>query len=308
MNPIFSTKEVATALGVSQSSIKRWCDSGELEMVQTSGGHRRITMVALVEFLRSSQRLPIEPQSLGLPPLEAPSEINYETARNQFRSALIEADEKAARSVVLNLYLARERISLIGDQLIAPVFADIGEMWDCGDVQIYEERRCCEICSRLLRELRSYQPALSDDAPQAVGATPPGDVYALPIALVELVLREQGWNAVSYGSQIPLLSLQKVIAQQQPRLVWLSVSYLVDRSQFLEEYASLSAAALSAGTIIVAGGNGLTPDIRREMDIYMFGDTLRHFELFSSLCYQPREKVVTTGTSPGEQILRSITT
>ncbi|MCA9039593.1 MAG: cobalamin B12-binding domain-containing protein [Planctomycetaceae bacterium] len=289
MNSFFSTKEIATALGVSQSSIKRWSDSGELEMIQTSGGHRRISIVSLIQFLRQTQRLLVEPQVLGLPELDVEESIDYARERERFQTALIASDEAAARSIVLQLYLGMERVSSIGDQLIAPVFAEIGHLWDCGDVEIYEERRCCEICSRILRELRSYQPSPATTAPGAIGATPVGDLYSLPVALVELVLREQGWNAVSYGCQIPLLSLEKIIIQQKPRLVWLSVSFLSDREQFLQEYASLAATALNSGTIIAVGGNGLTADLRRKMDYYMYGDTLQHFERFASLCFQLQE-------------------
>ena len=286
MNPFYSTKDVAAALGVSQSSVKRWCDSGELQMVQTSGGHRRIPMVSLVQFLRQTQRLVAEPRILGLPDLNPGNKQDYSEERQQFKDALIVADEEAARAVVLKLYLGQERISVIADQLIAPVFSEIGHLWDCGDVEIYEERRCCEICSRILRELRSYQPPPAENAPRAIGATPPGDVYSLPVALVELVLREQGWNAVSYGCEIPLESLEKIISEQHPRLVWLSVSFVPDRAKFLRQYATLAETALHSGTIIVVGGNGLCASMRRAMDYYMFGDTLRHFELFSSLCFQ----------------------
>ncbi|QDU79615.1 B12 binding domain protein [Polystyrenella longa] len=305
MNLYFSTKEVATALGVSQSSIKRWCDAGDLEMVQTSGGHRRVSMTSLIQFLRQSQRLLVEPKRLGLPVVEPSMDINYEREREQFKQALIQSDEDAARAVVLRLYLRMERISVIGDELIAPVFTEIGNLWDCGDIQIYEERRCCEICSRILREIRSYQPILDENVPRAIGATPPGDVYSLPVGLVELVLREQGWQALSYGCEIPLRSMERVINEQKPRLAWLSVSFIQNRETFLNEYASLAATALNAGTIIVVGGQGLSPEMRRKMDYYMYGDTLRHFELFASLCYQSTKATSEASRQEMEAVIQS---
>ena len=43
MKPLLSPKELADAIGVSESSIKRWVDNGEIQATKTSGGHRRIT-------------------------------------------------------------------------------------------------------------------------------------------------------------------------------------------------------------------------------------------------------------------------
>ncbi|MEZ6047375.1 MAG: helix-turn-helix domain-containing protein [Planctomycetaceae bacterium] len=286
MSHYFSTKEVALALGVSQSSVKRWCDAGDLEMVQTSGGHRRISLVSLFQFFRRNQRLPDQPEILGLPYLSKHEEVDYGAEKCRFKESLISSDEEVARAVILSLYLSQTPISSIGDKLIAPVFSEIGNLWDCGDVQIYQERRCCEITLRILRELRSLLPPVAETAPLAIGATPPGDAYSLPVALVELVLRERGWNAISYGCQVPLTSLEKVVEEQHPRLIWISASYIPEHKKFLADYKSLASLALAEGTIMVVGGQGIGCSMRREMEFHMFGDTLRHFELFASICYQ----------------------
>ena len=53
MRDLLTPKQVARAIDVSESSIKRWCDKGVIETQYTAGGHRRITMAGLIEFVRS---------------------------------------------------------------------------------------------------------------------------------------------------------------------------------------------------------------------------------------------------------------
>ena len=61
-------KQVARAIGVSEASLKRWCDKGLIEMVRTVGGHRRLPLSSVLQFLRSSGHQLVRPEILGLPP------------------------------------------------------------------------------------------------------------------------------------------------------------------------------------------------------------------------------------------------
>ena len=47
-----SPRQVAQAVGVSESSLKRWCDRGDIRVTKTAGGHRRIDRRVVVRYLR----------------------------------------------------------------------------------------------------------------------------------------------------------------------------------------------------------------------------------------------------------------
>jgi len=51
---LLSPRELADALGVSESSLKRWVDAGKITAARTEGGHRRIALQEAVRFIRET--------------------------------------------------------------------------------------------------------------------------------------------------------------------------------------------------------------------------------------------------------------
>ncbi|HSG69042.1 MAG TPA: helix-turn-helix domain-containing protein, partial [Planctomycetaceae bacterium] len=66
MNRLVTPRQVGRALQVSESSVKRWCDKGVIPTQKTAGGHRRIPLSGLIEFLRESGQPILHPEVLGL--------------------------------------------------------------------------------------------------------------------------------------------------------------------------------------------------------------------------------------------------
>jgi excisionase family DNA binding protein len=281
MKHLLTPKQVAQAIGVSESSLKRWCDRGALKMVKTAGGHRRLALDDVIAFLRQSGHQIVRPELLGLPPARNQSPATIERGRQLVREALLLGDEERCRRIVMDLYLAGMRVSEIGDQVLAGAFHDIGDAWACGDISIYRERRGCEIAMHSLRDLRGALPEPSLDAPIAIGGTFENDPYQLPTLMVELALREAGWQATSLGTLLPAATLMDALRDSKPRLLWLSVSSFQDVGHFLADFATLFRAAAEAGTAVVVGGRALSEVVRRQMSYSAYCDTLGHLVAFA---------------------------
>ncbi|MEZ6113448.1 MAG: helix-turn-helix domain-containing protein [Pirellulaceae bacterium] len=273
-------KQVARALDVSESSVKRWCDRGVIPALTTPGGHRRIEMSDLVRFLRTSGRSVVDPSAIGLPVTVGQSPQVIQRAADNLCQALLAGEEAAARQIVFDLYLGKLSMATICDQVIATAFHTIGERWHCGEAEVYQERRGCEICFRVLHELRRAQPEPTAEAPLALGATPSGDPYGLSTTMAELVLRDAGWRAVSLGSNLPLVSLRVALTRHHPRLFWLSVSHIADEQAFLDDLEAFYAAK-PADVAVVVGGQALTPELRQRMSYSAHCDTMRHLAEFA---------------------------
>lgn len=275
-----SPKQVAQAIGVSESSLKRWCDQGRIRTIRTAGGHRRLPVAAVVEFLRETGRRLVRPDLLGLPTNTGSGPLVMDRAADQLRRALLEGDEEVARQVLLDLYLARRRIADISDQVLSPALGVVGEKWSCGEAEVYEERRACEIAERVLHELRALVPAPPADALAAIGGTPEGDFYTLPTTAVELVLREHGWRATNLGSSLPRDTLLAAIEDARPRLFWLSVSHARDEDELAGTSAALFEKCVSVGAAMVVGGSALAGPVRSRMQYSAHCDGLRRLESF----------------------------
>ncbi len=295
LRQLVTPKQVAQAINVSESSLKRWCDRGLLKTVRTPGGHRRVAVADVVEFLRKSGHDLVRPALLGLPSTTGQGALAVSRARDQMRDALLAGDVELCRRTAFDLHLAGKSVSVVCDFVLAASMHDIGDRWDCEEAEIYQERRATMICLRLLSELRSSIPAPPERKPSALGGTPECDPYLIPTTMAEIVLRQNGWRAQSLGSRLPFATLVAAIRDVRPQLFWLSVSHLDDVDRFLAEYRAFYDEVRSQVAVVV-GGRALTESLRRQMEYSAYGDTMQHLEAFArtlqrSFRQEPREEV-----------------
>lgn len=280
MKELVTPKQAAQALRVSESSIKRWCDKGIIPSQHTAGGHRRIPVASLLQFLRESKQPLLRPEVLGLPSNTGITPRVLSRAAEQMTDCLVVGDEERCRRIALDLYLAEHSLSAICDEVLAVAFQNIGDRWECGDTEVYQERRGCEIALRVLHELRSLAAEPAEGAPLAMGGAGEGDQYALATNMVELVLRDAGWRAASLGDNLPFGTLAEAIKSHRPRLFWLSCSHLDDELRFLTGYSALYE-EFGLDVAFVVGGRALTEPLRRQMKYAAFCDNMRHLEAFA---------------------------
>lgn len=277
---LLSPKQVARALGVSESSLKRWCDQGLIATVRTAGGHRKIQISEALRFARAGNYPIVAPEVLELPVTHSAGEAGLPRGRSLLREALLDGNDSVAHQVIFDLYLAGYSVSVICDEVIAGAFRDIGDRWACHEADVYQERRGCGIALRVLYELRRLQPQPSIDH-LALGGTIQGDAYSLAPTMAELVLRGIGWNAIFLGSSLPISSLIKAIHENRPGLFWLSVSYVDPSVDFISEFGELSKTCTDLGVALAVGGRALTEDLRRQMVYSAYCDTMQQLESFA---------------------------
>lgn len=278
---LVTPRQVAQAVGASEASLKRWCDKGLLPVIRTAGGHRRLPINGVVQWLRATGRPIVRPEVLGLPSHRGGETIALQRSVDLLRDSLQAGDEQRSRQTIVNLYLAAHRIADVCDAVIAPAFEALGSVWQHGELEVYQERRGCEICMAVLHELKGLLPAPAEGAPYAIGGTLTQDPYTLSNAMVELSLREAGWLAESHGGGNPGATLAAAIKERRPDMFWLSVSTFDSPEEFVAEYQAVAAAALECGVPIAVGGRALAPAVRQQMTYAAYCDKLRHLVAFA---------------------------
>jgi methanogenic corrinoid protein MtbC1 len=299
---LVTPRQVAQAIDVSESSLKRWCDQGLIPTVRTAGGHRRMPVNGVLNFLRNSGYQLIHPEVLGLPPAtQGGRDRKLNAERERLAAALMSGDEQICVEVVLNLYLAGHPMSTICDEVLSSVFDEIGEKCGCGQMSVYQERRSCELCHRVMLEVRRALPELRPEAPIAIGCTIDGDRETLPSLMTEMVLRENGWRACSLGSMLPFLSLRQAICDMRPKLCWMTFSVIREPEEFILEFAKVSELARENHVALVVSGRALTSDLRRRMQYSCFCDTFAQLELFARQIYPVERKTPTADSAGGNE-------
>ena len=281
MVEMLSPKQVSRAIGVSESTLKRWCDRGLIKTIKTEGGHRKLPVSDVLRFVKERNHNIISLEGLGLPTPPPRSSIALEQAVRLVSDALIKGDGDLAWRLVFDIYNSKHSISEICDKVLCPVFAEIGRLWEGHSADIYQERRSCEVAQRILFELRHLLPP-PDPYWTAIGGTLTGDTYSLPTTMTELVLRDAGWNANSLGTSIPFGSMIRAILDTRPRLFWLAASVsIADVDHFACDFKKLSDAAESVGAALVIGGRAFTEEIRAKLTYCCHCDSMQQMHSFA---------------------------
>ncbi|MEZ4359810.1 MAG: helix-turn-helix domain-containing protein [Kofleriaceae bacterium] len=242
---LVSPRQLAEAIGVSESSLKRWSDAGKIDVTRTEGGHRRIALTEAVRFIRASRARVIRPDLLGLP-----------GAAPQVTSLLEQLTDGAAREVIASVsagFLDGQPVAALCDGPLRAALTRIGELWRESPEGVMIEHRATAVCLDALAALRALLPAPREGAPAAVGGAPPGDPYLVPSLMCAIALHDVGARAVNLGPECPLDAIVRAVRRERARVAWVSLTaplaaaVAAELGAFCEELAG-------EGVVVVIGG------------------------------------------------------
>ena len=270
MKPVISPNELAAAIGVSESTIKRWVDNGDIVATRTSGGHRRIAIAEVLRFTRQTQTRILRPELLGLPAEAAlPADRRASPgAAEQFHRHLTDGDALKARGLLVSLYLTGQSPAWICDEPVRMAMQRIGRQWkESGEAGIFLEHRASDICLQAILRLRSlFEPP--QEGPAIVGGAGPGDLHLLPSLCAATVLESAGYRAVNLGPDTPVESFISAVEAHGPALVWVSFSHVADSDAMSDQVAALASRLATKNIKLIIGGDAVglvrreAPDIR----------------------------------------------
>ena len=254
MKTTLSPKELARAIGVSESSLKRWADKGVIQVTLTAGGHRRIAVSEAIRFIRATRRSLVDPRILGMPDLTAAGDLppRGEDVERLYQM-LLAGDAVQARGLLLSAYLSGRSVASLCDGLIREVMDRLGDLWQHDGAGVFLEHRAVDICIQAASQLRLVLPEPTRSL-VAVGGAPSGDPYLLPSFLAAAVLTEEGFQSMNLGPDTPFESLELAARGHGARLVWLSVSGRVDARPLAARIAELARSLAEIGAFVVVGG------------------------------------------------------
>lgn len=250
---MLSTRDLADAMGVSESSLKRWVDAGRIVAARTEGGHRRIALADAVRFIRTTRAPVVRPELLGMPEITGPATAPGD---DSFERWLTEGDPRLVRGWLLARYLAGSSIAQLCDGPVKAAMHAIGERWRHSDDGVFVEHRATDACVQAISALRAMA-APSATAPIALGGTPENDPYIVPSFMAAAVVESVGMRAVNLGPDTPVTAMEQAYDANQPKLVWISASAPVSpgRAKAIGRWLE----SLPASTVTLVGGRSHGP-------------------------------------------------
>lgn len=249
---LLTSTEAAEYLGASPTSVKRWADEGILLCVKTAGRHRRFTVRDLDSFRQGRMGEVSRPSAV--PAAEA--------TPDPFQSWL--ADLIDGRPYHIQSRLLGRRAELgswraVCDEM-GPVITALGQAWADGEVSVVQEHLASEALARALARL-AETIVLPESAPRALLVALEGEEHTLGLSLVEVALREMGWQSVWAGRKTPLEGLGEALDERNIDLLAVSASIASDDPQYLRWTCDrLAEICRPRSTLLLLGGEGAWPE------------------------------------------------
>ncbi len=171
--------------------------------------------------------------------------------------AMIRARDPAAFQHALRQCLARQGLERFIAQTAAPLTAAVGDCWEDGRFDVFDEHFYTESMERLLRQAIADLPApRQGQGRRILLTTVPGEQHGLGLLMAEAVFALEGVTCISLGTETPLLDIARAAAAYGAGVVALSFSNAYPRRQVAPALGQLRQ-ALPDGVELWAGGVGV---------------------------------------------------
>jgi methanogenic corrinoid protein MtbC1 len=238
-------------------------DSGDVKLVRTAGGHRRIPLAEATQFIRKINAVVVRPDLLGLMPVRGGVDnadaadvttATHASDDQRLYDALLAGDARLAKALIQSWYVGGRDLPGMFDGPVRVAMHRIGELWAHDSRGILQEHRATAICVEALAGLRTLMIAPDAQAPLALGGAPQGDPYQIPSMMAALVLSDCGYREVNFGANTPVALLATEAIERRAKFVWISVSEISDHKSLCGELRNATKTLATADIPLVLGG------------------------------------------------------
>lgn len=269
-NPVFNIAAVERDTGLSKDVLRMWERRYGFPTPDRDANGERIYPPEQVEHLRLVKRLmdqghrpgkllAASPETLaGLVP-RRPAVRTTDTAPDadalEDLLGLIKRHDAAGYQHAMQQRLARQGLQDFVQNTVAPLTRRVGEAWEDGSFEVFEEHLFTELTKRLLRQTIATLPGGAQQ-PRIVLTSVPDEEHALGLLMVESLLALEGADCIPLGTQTPLQDIGRAAHAHRADVVALSFSAAFPQRQIGALLTQLLA-LLPAHSELWVGGDGV---------------------------------------------------
>ncbi len=168
---------------------------------------------------------------------------------------LIKQHDAAGYLQAMQQCLARQGLQRFVQDTVAPLTRQVGEAWEDGSVEVFEEHLFTELTKRLLRQAIAALPG-GARSPRVLLTSLPDEPHILGLLMVEALFALEGAECIPLGTQMPLLEIGRAAEAHHADIVALSFSIAFPQRQIPGLLQQLRL-VLPAGIELWAGGGGI---------------------------------------------------
>lgn len=269
--PSLNIGAVERDTGLSKDVLRMWERRYGFPLPERNANGERVYPIDQVERLRLIKRLMDQghrPGRLIALPSEALAQLGPKKSRPP-RAASETVDEPGIDTLIglikrhnangyvhaLQQRLARHGLQRFVQDTIAPLTHRIGEAWEDGDIQVFEEHLFTELTKRVLRQSIAALPQ-GDGNPRVLLTTLPDEQHILGLLMVEALFALDGAECIPLGTQMPMTEISRAAEAHCVDIVTLSFSAAFPARKIPEALQQLRQ-LLPPSVALWAGGAGI---------------------------------------------------
>ncbi|HJQ31760.1 MAG TPA: B12-binding domain-containing protein [Pyrinomonadaceae bacterium] len=266
-----TTRRLARLWLVSEATVKRWADTGQLKSARTAGGHRRFPLSEVLRF--QAERglgagaggvvVAARGAGQGEDAAQTPAQFDAEATARHFFESVTRGHSGEASALLLEAHMRGVAVEVIFDEVLAPALRQVGAAWHTDTMSVAEEHLATSTASRAVETLAGSTRRAGAHVGEAVCCAAEGEMHTVAVLCVQAALEAAGWDARNLGGHTPFFALAEYVARHRPALVCVSSTMQWELEHNARDYSQLAQAALACGARVVLGGEGFRDEAVR---------------------------------------------
>lgn len=283
---VLTTRETAQLFKVHESSVKRWCESGELNFELTEGGHRRLKWTDLNQF-SVQKNMSHSFMEFNSYEAEVYSVLGRLKVTFQYDECIqmIQtwfSDNKSSMLVpLLKKLIIEEKFNFaeMCDKFVFKHLEAIGDFWQKGVISISEEHRVSQEWIQSLSFLRyqlleNYNPKTDKKVLLACGDQ---NAHEIALMCLRIILEKYDYEITYLGTSVPAEDIIDFQRKEGYQLVAISFSADSHVNEILNQLKIFHDQPDVAQMNLVIGGQNTT-----HINTNLFSN-FKNFQTFQSL-------------------------
>ena len=207
-----------------------------------------------------------------------PSATDFQELRDSYVQLQLRGDRREALRFLDGLVTEGHTISDIRSHVIAAGQREIGRLWEESRIGVAQEHMATAISQLALANLYRHAPPHPARDRKIVIACVEGELHDFPARLVADALDLAGYETRFLGADVPTDSLIKVLDEEEPDLLALSITMPFHATALRRQVAAVR--ERTSGTLPIAVGGlacGALEDVVREIRPDIFATTGHDF-------------------------------